>query len=209
MRAEIPEERLLNLIKNKNRKKPEEKSVAQPAGASFGFTRAVITFLQKIRTSRLGFLRVLNRCLAVLLVATVGYSVYVFFFAPEYGTVIFPETQEQKAAVGPAGKSGDYFIRPKLGDHAAYSSVIGSRQIFKGGEEAPPPEVVQSANIAGRFTLVGIMPGENPQAIIEDKETGKTYYLYKGTSFDGGIVQEIGSGRVVLECKGEKINLVL
>ena len=67
------------------------------------------------------------------------------------------------------------------------------------------PEV----DISKKFSLVGIIAGENPQAIVEDKEAQKTYYLYKGQGFGEVTVEDVGEGRVVLNYKGREIILVL
>ena len=57
--------------------------------------------------------------------------------------------------------------------------------------------------------LVGIVAGDNPQAIIEDKKAQKTYYLNKGQSFNGYVVEEILENKVVLDYEGKKISLFL
>ena len=209
MPLELPEERLLNLIKGKNKKKPEEKHLHHIPGASPSISRVATTALGKIRHSKVEALRVTNKYLLGLLFLTLCYSGYVFFFSVQDRMPVLQENHS-KTVLGKEDKSSlKDLARPKMGDYAGYAPVFGSKQLFKTGENAPSEDVVQSASIAGKFNLVGIMPGANPQAIIEDRETGKTYYLYKGASFDGGVVQEIGNGRVVLDYKGEKINLVL
>ena len=55
--------------------------------------------------------------------------------------------------------------------------------------------------------LLGIVTGDEDQAIIEDKETKKTFFLYKGDSFGEFRVLDIGSKGVILDYKGEKIEL--
>lgn len=207
MRPELPEERLLNLIKGKIKKKPEDKPLTPPVTASSGVARATKVF-GRIRHSRVEFLKTVNKYLGGILIAAALYSIYVFFFSSEPGA-FFMEAGPETGSVASSQAASQTDLQPQEGDYASYEAILGSKQLFHAGENDRAEEVIQSASIAGKFTLVGIMPGVNPQAIIEDKETGKTYYLYKGTSFDGGVVQEIGSGRVVLDCKGEKINLVL
>jgi hypothetical protein len=96
-----------------------------------------------------------------------------------------------------------------LKDYSAYSQTIGSKKLFFSEIVSAVADVGQSSALSDRFSLVGIITGDNPQAVIEDKKAGKTYYLYKGASFDGTIVEDIGSGRVILDCKGERISLVL
>ena len=42
------------------------------------------------------------------------------------------------------------------------------------------------------------MPGEDPQAIIEDKRTGETLFLKRGEMINDIKIEVIGTGRVTL-----------
>ncbi len=59
------------------------------------------------------------------------------------------------------------------------------------------------------LSLVGIMPGDYPQVIIEDKKNAQTLFLREGEMIDTMRVKEIQSGRVVLENDDETITLSL
>ena len=57
------------------------------------------------------------------------------------------------------------------------------------------------------LNLLGIITGDKDQAIIEDKEKNKTFFLYRGDSFGGFTLFDIKEGGVVLDYKGEKVEL--
>lgn len=97
-----------------------------------------------------------------------------------------------------------------------YASSIGSRNIFspivKDIPKTEQVEVKLSAEIdaiKARLNLLGIVSGERPQAIIEDKKAKKTYFLYKGDFISNAQVIEILQGRVRLKYKGEEFELFL
>ncbi len=57
------------------------------------------------------------------------------------------------------------------------------------------------------LTLLGIITGDSNQAIIEDKGSKKTFFLYQGDSFGEFRVFDIKESMVILNYKGEKIEL--
>ena len=69
------------------------------------------------------------------------------------------------------------------------------------------PKKISREEILGNLNLLGIITGENNQAIIEDKNLKKTFFLYKGDSLGELKVYDIKSNMVILEYKGEKIEL--
>ncbi|MCX5693007.1 MAG: hypothetical protein NTX47_04920 [Candidatus Omnitrophica bacterium] len=66
---------------------------------------------------------------------------------------------------------------------------------------------VSKEEIMGNFNLLGIIRGDNDQAIIEDKVLNKTFFLYKGDSLGELKVYDIKDSAVILEYKGEKVEL--
>ena len=82
---------------------------------------------------------------------------------------------------------------------AASSSAAG---------QAPPSGFAKS--LSARLSLTGVVAGDPPQAIIEDTETQKTYFVTVGqTVVEGAVVEQILDQRVVLNLQGEKIELSL
>jgi len=69
--------------------------------------------------------------------------------------------------------------------------------------------IVSEEELVKDLTLLGIITGDSNQAIIEDKETNKTIFLYKGDSFKEFTVYDIGESCIVLDYKGKKIELNL
>jgi len=66
---------------------------------------------------------------------------------------------------------------------------------------------ISREEVLGSFTLLGIITGDNNQAIIEDKVLKKTFFLYKDDSLGDFKVYDIKDSVVILEYKGEKIEL--
>jgi hypothetical protein len=64
--------------------------------------------------------------------------------------------------------------------------------------------------LASRLTLLGIVPGDPPQAIIEDSQTKKTYFVTTGQQVvDGAVLADVHESHVVLDLQGERIELTL
>jgi type II secretory pathway component PulC len=59
------------------------------------------------------------------------------------------------------------------------------------------------------INLIGIITGDSPQAIIEDKQNQKTYYVNKGGFINDFQIDDIVKGKVILKYKGQKFDLYL
>jgi hypothetical protein len=66
---------------------------------------------------------------------------------------------------------------------------------------------ISREEILGNLNLLGIITGDNNQAIIEDKTLKKTFFLYKGDLLGELKVYDIKDSVVILEYRGEKIEL--
>ena len=78
------------------------------------------------------------------------------------------------------------------------------------GEATAAAPSAQAKALAARLTVIGVVAGNPAQAIIEDAQIKKTYFVSVGQPVvEGLIVQEIRDGRVVLDLQGEKIELSL
>jgi len=73
----------------------------------------------------------------------------------------------------------------------------------------PHRNMVPIQDIRANLNLLGIVTGDNNQAIIEDKNLKKTFFLYKGDNLGELKVYEIKNNAVILDYKGEKIELSL
>ncbi|MFC1624072.1 type II secretion system protein N [Candidatus Omnitrophota bacterium] len=149
------------------------------------------------------FLITINRALIIILVISLGYLIY---------DVAFPG---QKEELGPRMdsmvdmESKEESLSLDIKDYSAYSEKIKRRDLFQAPVRVTTKTAPSTPDLSSRFSLVGIMAGAEPQAIIEDKETQKTYYLYKGQSFNEVNVVEINRSKAILDYKGTKIILVL
>ncbi|NQT75371.1 MAG: hypothetical protein HQ566_02490 [Candidatus Omnitrophica bacterium] len=66
---------------------------------------------------------------------------------------------------------------------------------------------VSKKDLAEDLSLLGIIAGDKDQAVIEDKAASKTYFLYRGDSFGEFTLSDIKESAVILEYKGEEIEL--
>lgn len=95
-----------------------------------------------------------------------------------------------------------------------YEEEIARRNIFKKDlSERISDKAVMAGpafkEIVKDFRLIGIVKGDNPQVIIEDVKSGKTYFLYPGDYLGEIKIEEIYADKAVLEFKEERINLCL
>lgn len=99
------------------------------------------------------------------------------------------------------------------------SAPFQQRQLFQpplGGQETTSNTSASSANTPqaqaalATLTLMGIVDGHPPQAIIADTAAQKSYFVTAGETFGAGIqVKKIGDGRVTLSYQGVETDLHL
>jgi len=95
--------------------------------------------------------------------------------------------------------------------YSFYSSSIGGRNIFL-PQETEEELIITGPSleeISGGFSLIGIIAGEKPQAIIEDRKSGKSYFLYESGVVGETKVVQILEDKVVMEYQGQRFELVL
>ena len=93
-----------------------------------------------------------------------------------------------------------------------YGKVLSQRDLFQPGlpskeEKGNSPSLKET-----RFkdlTLIGILSGKTPQAIIEDKKESKTYFLKEGELLGEMRVEQILNEKVTLSYEGEQFELLL
>lgn len=101
-------------------------------------------------------------------------------------------------------------------DLAPSLAASGSRSLFQSGAgrtvtaQGMAPTSSEAKALASRLSLIGIVPGEAAQAIVEDTQTKKTYFVTVGQHvIEGLIVQDIREDRIILNLNGEYIELSL
>lgn len=88
----------------------------------------------------------------------------------------------------------------------AYLNGMAGKQVFAAAAAQTKSVVESSLN---NLSLVGIIPGEKPQAILEDKKSQVTYYLVESQSVNGITVEDIQENKVVVSYEGETVTLSL
>ena len=95
--------------------------------------------------------------------------------------------------------------------YSYYSSSIAKRNIFM-PQQVEVDEVITGPaleEVSAGLSLVGIIAGNRPQAIIEEKKTKKSYFLFEGGSVGQAKLIEISGDSVVMEYQGQTFELVL
>jgi len=95
-------------------------------------------------------------------------------------------------------------------------AMSASRPLFTSSADAASsdaPRAQQSPSgkqLAAHLTLMGIVAGNPGQAIIEDDQTKKTYFVTVGQAVaEGAVVEQVLDHHVILDLDGEKIDLTL
>lgn len=221
-----PEEKLLRLIKGAKKKlipkKEESMPKMQPADnipqlskvAAYRegkkpkiakFISISLPFPFKLKETDT---RRLNSILVPILIFLLLYFIYDLFYTTFYKKTelkILMEDAKKIAGV----KEGEVVLEKK--PYSYYASSIEGRNIFM------PQEVEAESVISGptvdeikaSLSLIGIIAGDRPQAIIEDKKTRKSYFLYKGGIVGESKIVEILQDSVIMEYKGQRFELVL
>lgn len=196
-----PEERLLKLI----RKEGKHHAIAAKDGQSPS-KRALGFPIGMFFSSRF-FLMHAKQFIAILVFASSLYCGYAFLY-PILGMKKIKLPEITPLLHGAAKDESSLVTKPL----ESYTEEFKGRQIFqnpltedtaKGSQKSP------EADLLNDFSLIGIVSGENPQAIIEDKKNQKTYYVSKGQSIGAFKVEGIHEGKVILGYQGNTYDLYL
>ncbi|MFH1441732.1 MAG: type II secretion system protein N [Candidatus Omnitrophota bacterium] len=212
-----PEERLLHLIKTpKNRNiatsskqvSSSEKNTVLSSEIPIIDKKSVkkITVLDfKAKYLTIFSLRNIIIFIVVLSLIYLIYSlVYSLFLVKTFKTPVIVSSektqQEEKAQERKEAPSLEFYLEE-----------TGNRQIFNSPVAAKENKAsaAVTSDLLKNLNLVGIIAGENPQAIIEDKKAQKTYYLQKGQFIEEYEITDIQEGKIVLTNNGQKYELYL
>lgn len=219
-----PEERLLSIIKGVGKKEPAFQTgvVLPPAqirkeailkkGKLLSEIKAgryeIKTALGRAITDRVSVFERLNKGLLViccLLIA--GIAVMIKSLEQGHGGVTPDYEFLQENADSPNGQE----VKP----FSYYDGLIAKKGLFKIAQEEVKKEIRPSAAQAGplellsNYSLSGVVSGERPQAIIEDKKAQKTYFLNKGQYLGEFRIDDIMEGKVIFDFNGQKFELSL
>lgn len=213
-----PEERLLALIKGK-KEKPASPAIGNSDSKEIGpqalskkwfHLPGIFKYgLFKNKVFEPVFLKSFNKYLVGIFLILTAYLIFDILFIKPYKNIASLISRISTQAANPAGTERKTDTEVK--DYSYYSQEISAKKIFSPtySGESPSQSLGVQDDISSNLSLVGIIAGENPQAIIEDKKTQKVYYLNKNQSFNGFTVEEISGDKVVLNYEGRKIMLVL
>lgn len=202
----LPEEKLLRLIRGKEPRlstAPAAPAAGRGAAATLGGMVGV-----KIRVQDLPWITLAVGVLAsILVVELIALAMQVVRPLPAITTPAVPTAATGEPATGEALLPG----LPSLAESA-------SQMVFASPATASPPSATpirpgpsQTGKLlASRLTLMGIVSGDPAQAIIEDAETKKTYFVSAGQAVaEGATLEQVLDNRVILDLNGEKIELSL
>ena len=112
-------------------------------------------------------------------------------------------------------EKGGGFSRKGSEDYSSFLKEIEKREVFVSSyseREASPsgPDRANLSKTIESLALTGIIPGEPPKIVIEDKKTGRSFYLKEEESFlDSILVESIEKNSCVLNYYGETFELYL
>lgn len=230
-----PEEKLLRLIRGEKKKndkpaaaKLESHGTSQgPRMNAFELPMGKVQAAKRKNAGRKNPFRFINSILIAALILTIAFFVFdiliskLSLFRPlaktDYSIAdkAYPVDKTQTA---PTANSVSDTTQDRSNAEALpfsdYSEMV-RRELFRPQKSEVEEKVMDEKKLLsgqerlnGIF-LIGIISGEKPQAVIEDKKNQKTYFLYKGQSVNQLMITDILDDRVILDFEGEKLELVL
>jgi len=190
-----PEEKLLRLIRG-------QKKHSQPQQTSFPSASIMPPKKIMIRIHALGIRRVL---------------IWIFTFSCIYlaFSLVYPWFGNKKISLPKPSTEKITNLIPAKNQEAVkpleyYEREISGQRIFgnPAGAGATQPAAV-NVDLLKDINLIGIISGENPQAIIEDKKSSKTYYVSKGQFIQDIEVADIQEGKIIVNYRGQRYELYL
>jgi len=166
------------------------------------------------RAARQQLVELLPKVFMLLTVLILIYlAVDVFVITPRYRQQI----KELSAESADAGKQIEEGAAAKKGQagqptkpYSYYSKDISGRDIFKPLVQTRKGGVdTGTADVRKNLSLIGIVEGETLQAAIADEKSGKTYFVTKGDSIEDMVVEDVFPNKVILDYRGERIELML
>ena len=95
-----------------------------------------------------------------------------------------------------------------------YLQGLKDRQIFatistQAAQDTGKPVNALSADVMKDINLVGIISGDPPQAIIEDKQHKQTLYVTKGQYVGEMQIEDIQEGKIIINYQNQRYELYL
>jgi len=199
----VPEEKLLRLIRGKKLQKSlEEKKQGTGKVLSSGndLFNATISRILVFLSFRSGIRIIQAVCVLAFVFMLINFLYPVFFLK---NIPVFSQIKEAQGLIAGNSVPGISF--------ETYSRGLSGRSIFKasGAGEVLPlvPGTGIDLDFSKDFTLVAIIAGDAPQAVIEDKKAQKTYYLNKGQFIGDAKIEDIQEGKITVSYRGKLYEL--
>jgi len=189
-----PEEKLLRLIRGQKKQLPHVQTIKH--GIKIPLRDIFAKRPPSLKNSKL--LRWLLGAALIYLLISLLY--------PFIGLKIsIPKTESHK----PLDSTSD--LKTDLKPFEFYQQSVAGRNIFGSisAQETAGPASAAGVDLVKDISLVGIIAGENPQAIVEDKKTAKTYYVTKGQLIADMQIDDIQESKIIVNYKGQKYELYL
>lgn len=188
----LPEEKLLNLIRNEKQ---------NGVGQDFKTQRNTESHVEKKK--RASLLLAINRLLLLSVLLLLGYFGHDFFIKEE-------KISDDLVDIGIESKvmpsePAVFFYEPK--PFLDYEELFQKRDIFEQPQETVEVEPVR-VDLLKNFRLVGIVLGETSEAIVEEIQNKRTLFVREGDYIDEMKVLSIKEGRVILTYQEEELELV-
>ena len=196
-----PEERLLKLIRGKEPQPamPAVFTPSQNVGALK--TESSVASQRTIRWSSL-----VIGLLSLMLIAEIGLVIVEALKPLPYIEVPVVPTSRQ---AGNAGVQKPPEVLTSIADSAVRPIFVAPVVVVRAVEKDDRPSI-EVSSLSARLSLLGIVSGEPPQAIIEDSQTKKTHFVSEGQHVaEGARVKQVLENSVVLEVADETIELTL
>ena len=103
-------------------------------------------------------------------------------------------------------KDRDFYIK-KAQDRDIFQMGYTKRAKVDFKEDEKNAKAAPINDLTKDLKLVGISWGDDPDAIIENSEMDKTYFVREGYKIEELLVSEIQKDRVVLRYKGEEVEI--
>jgi hypothetical protein len=197
----LPEERLLRLIRGKGRAAPAASTApAPPASAPVMIVRAAASRPRGLRLVVAGLSAALAAELLLLILQA----------TQPLPAVRVPAVDEPGAGAGAPAPSTDPL--PSLAAGVSRPLFTAAAPRPSAGEPSRPRGAPSGAakQLAARLTLLGVVAGDPPQAIIEDAQTKKSHFVSQGQMVvEGAVLEDVRDRQIILDLDGEKIELTL
>ena len=210
-REPSPEERLLRLIKHKPKTQGPRPDGAEDKKGPPPKTEKQNEEIYIRRAGALSHFKnvdFINRMLFLAFILLAIYFLIDYFFIAPISVEKFAgrEAGAPEAAAGEPVRQPYSYYQEEIRGKDLFAPLYKEEQDISGGAAEAAFEDVSSG-----LSLLGVVSGASPQAIIQDNKSNKTYFLSKGDSLGEIKLKDIleAEGKVILLYKGKEFSLGL